>query len=320
MSKAVVVCPGYAEHGPERHAVGNFGLSLELLDWKGDRDRLTKGLKDAQLIFVRDTKLDAEILGHCEQARGIVRYGVGVDTIDLKTATARRIMVANIPDYGAEIEVADHTLALYLAVQRSIVNRDKAIRNGTWGMEQAQPIQRIAGRTLGLVGYGRIARAVHRRFASFGIDRVLAVDPFVNDEALRAAGVERVELLELAARADIVSIHAPAQGERSLIDADFISRMRSTSVLINTSRGSQVDEAALFDALNAGTIWGAGLDVLACEPPRSDHPFFGLSNVVLTDHAGWYSEATVSALQNAAAAEATRMLSGGRPENWVNPW
>ena len=318
---ALVIEPGYADHSIERDLLLQVGVVLRRLPADlpaGQRNDLLAG---ARILFVRDTRFDAQLLAFCTNALGLVRYGVGVDGVDLEAARAQKIMVANIPDYGADIEVADHTLALYLAVARRIVTRDAAVRRGTWGVGQAELVHRIAGQTLGLVGYGRIAKAVHRRFRAFGIQDVLIHDPFLSREQAASNGVELVELPELAARSDIISLHAPGgDPAKPLVDQSFLARMKKGAILINTSRGSHVDETALAAALSSGHLMGAGLDVLSKEPPARDNPLLQLNQVVLSDHTGWYSEATVSTLQRRAGEEAVRILRGEKPLNWVNPW
>lgn len=318
---ALVVEPGYVDHTTEAGLLAAVGLELRRLPADlDDRDRDAQ-LAGARILFVRDTRFDGQELGKCRNLLGLVRYGVGVDGIDLSAARERRIAVANIPDYGADIEVADHTLALYLAVARRVVARDRAVRNGVWGVGQAEPIRRIAGQTLGFVGYGRIARAVHRRFAALGIEEVLVHDPFLPVHAASSGGVTLVDLADLASRSDIVSLHAPG-GEpgKPVIGRDFLARMKAYAILINTARGSHVDEQALAEALSSGRLGGAALDVTQQEPPARDNPLLGLPNVVLSDHAGWYSEATVATLQQRAGEEAVRIMRGERPQNWVNPW
>ncbi|KAA0970983.1 C-terminal binding protein [Aureimonas fodinaquatilis] len=320
MSSAVVIAPGYACHQTEMAALAPFGVGVHVLEWANDRSRLLKGVAEAPILFVRDTAMDAGVIQACRQAKGIVRYGVGIDRIDLDQAREQGIKVVNIPDYGADIEVADHTLALYLAVQRRVVSGDTAVRQGVWGIAQASPIGRIGGQVLGLIGFGRIARAVRSRFAAFGVKDVIVHDPWLTPEAAKAAGVTQVSLGELARSAQIVSIHAPATDpDRPMIDRAFLAAMRPDAILLNTARGAHVDEVALTEILRAERIFGAGLDTLRQEPPTPDHPFLSLSNVVLSDHAGWYSEATVASLQGKAAAAAVTILSGQTPDNWVNP-
>lgn len=320
MRKVLVIAPGYDRHGPETQAAADNGRRLEILDWGKDRARLLDGLATADLVFVRDTKLDGEAIGAMPAGGGIVRYGVGVDGLDIGAATRRGIKIANIPAYGADIEVADHTLSLFLAVARRVCSRDLAVRSGVWGLGQAEPIKRIGDRVLGMVGYGRIARAVHHRFSAFGVTRVLVHDPYLSPTDAEAAGVMQVSLAELASGADIVSLHAPPSVDGPTIDAAFISRMRPEAILLNTARGALVDEAALAAALAEGRLFGAGLDVFQIEPPDRGNLLLQMPNVVLSDHTGWYSESTVQSLQEQAAAEAARILSGANPSNWVNPW
>lgn len=320
MTQAVVIAPGYADHVTEAGMLAPLGIGLRVLDWQGDRARLLDGLAEAPVIFVRDTAMDAEVIRACRAAQGIVRYGVGIDRIDLARARAQGIKVVNIPDYGADIEVADQTLALYLAVQRRIVAHDRAIRAGGWGFGQTAPITRIAGKTLGLLGYGRIARAVRTRFAGFGVTDVIVHDPYLDAAQAAEAGVSAVSLAELAARSDILSLHAPVvDPDHPVIDAGFLAAMRPGAVLLNTARGAHVDEAALADALTMGRIAGAGLDVFRSEPPLPGNPLLSLDNAVISDHAGWYSEATVAALQTKAGQAAVAILTGQTPDNWVNP-
>lgn len=315
--KAVVVLPGYADHGLEAAALAPHGLAVELLDWQEDRDRLAAGLSRAEIVFVRDTLLDAPVIAAMKQARGIVRYGVGVDTIDLDTARNRGIVVARVPSYGAEIEVADHTLALFLAVRRRIVSRDCAVRAGAWQVGQAEPIARIAGSTAGLIGFGRIGQAVMHRLRAFGINRFLVHDPFVSADRL-PADAAAVDLPTLAAGSDMITLHAPATARnRHVIDAAFLSRVRPGAILVNTGRGPLVDEQALAEALAAGRILGAGIDVFETEPPRNS-PLLDVPNVVLTDHAAWYSEATVEALQRGAVEQAIQILTTGTASERVN--
>ena len=319
--KVVVVEPGYASYAAESEVLTPLGVQITALDWQGDRQTLLRGVADADLIMLRDTAVDAALFDAAPRLRGLVRYGVGLDKIDLDAARERRIKVANVPDYGADIEVADHTLALFLAVRRRIVTRDSAVRKGAWEVGQTEPLQRIAGATLGLVGYGRIARAVHKRFAVFGVDRVLVHDPFLDEQGAAAAGVIRVTLEDLVEAVEILSFHAPGRSDlRPTLSAELIARLRPGVVILNTARGSHIDEAALSSAILSGRVAGAGLDVFQREPPDRDNPLFELPHLVVSDHTAWYSEQSVQQIQQLAAAEAYRILTGRIPLNWVNPW
>jgi D-3-phosphoglycerate dehydrogenase len=318
---ALVVEPGYRDHAIERDLLAGVGVELGSLPRDLAPEERFSRLAEAAVIFVRDTRFDAADIALCRRAKGIVRYGVGVDGIDLDAARRHGIAVANIPDYGADIEVADHTLALFLAVARRTTTRDASVRKGIWGVGQAEPMRRIAGQTLGLFGYGRIGRATHRRFAAFGVGNVLVCDPYLSQEQAGAAGVRLVDAAMLTSESDIVSIHAPGRHDgQPILSRDLIMTLRTHAIVINTARGNNIDESALAEALAAGRLAGAGLDVLVQEPPRPDNPLLALPQVVLSDHTGWYSEATVASLQRQAGEEAVRIVSGERPRNWVNPW
>ena len=314
--------PGYAEHCVETEMLTPLGAEVRIIRWGADRARLLEQLRGLDIVMVRDIPvLDAEAIGLLNENGGIVRYGVGVDTIDLEAATKRRIKVANTPDYGAEIEVADHAAALTLALVRRVVTRDAQVKAGQWNIAQQEPIYRIAGSTLGLVGFGKIARAYLERMRGFGIDDVLVYDPFITDEFAAQCKVKRASFEDICRHARIISLHAPATpATRHLVNAGTLALMNEKTCLINTSRGGLVDIDALSETLKAGKIFGAALDVLDREPIAADCPLRGLKNVILTDHTGWYSESSVREIQKKAAQAAYEMLTTGIPGSWVNKW
>ncbi|MCF1711118.1 C-terminal binding protein [Tabrizicola sp. J26] len=315
--KAVVILPGYADHSIERAGLAPFGLSVDELDWNGDRAAMADGVRDAEIVFVRDVPLDASVIAAMERCRGIVRYGVGVDTIDLVAARSRGIVVTRVPNYGAEVEVADHTLALFLAVRRRIVSRDRDVRKGAWLVGQAEPIARIAGSTAGMIGFGRIGQAVAHRLRSFGVRRFLVHDPYLKPEGL-PADATLVDLARLAQESDLVTLHAPATAEnRHIIDAAFLARVKPGAILVNTGRGPLINEQDLAAALKDGRLLGAGIDVFETEPPLRS-PLLAAPNVVLSDHAAWYSEATVENLQRGALEQAVQILETGTASERVN--
>ncbi|GHU03868.1 D-isomer specific 2-hydroxyacid dehydrogenase family protein [Betaproteobacteria bacterium] len=325
MDKKIVVGitePGYTDHVVESRLLEPLGAEVRFLRWGGDRARLLEQLADLSIVMVRDIPvMDAEAIGRLREGGGIVRYGVGVDNIDLEAARQRGIKVANIPDYGADIEVADHAAALTLALVRRVVSRDKKVRAGQWNIAQKEPIYRIAGSTLGLVGFGKIARAYLKRMRGFGIADVLVYDPYITDEFAARFEAKRSSFEDISRAAQIISLHAPATPEtRNIVNAKTLALMNERTSLINTSRGGLVDIPALADALKAGRIFGAALDVIDKEPIADDNPLRSLDNVILTDHTGWYSEATVQTLQEKAAQAAIEILTGDSPTHWVNRW
>lgn len=306
---AVVLDAGYDSHAIEASILQPFGLTVVERACHGDPAAVVRAVAGAVAVLVRESPVTAAAIDAMPGCRVIVRYGVGVDNIDLDAAARRGIAVANVPDYGIE-EVSDHALALLLAVERRIVGRDRAVRDGAWNVARAEPMRRLSELTLGIVGYGRIGRAFHRKAGALGFAQVLVHDPGLADS---------VPLDDLLARSDIVSLHLPLTPDTAgLIGPERIARMKPGASLINTARGGLVDEAALARAIAAGRLRGAGLDVLAVEPPAPDNPLLALPQVVLTDHTGWYSESSVADLQRKAAGEIARVLSGQPPRHWVN--
>jgi D-3-phosphoglycerate dehydrogenase len=250
----------------------------------------------------------------------LVRAGIGYDVIDVEAATAAGIWVANVPDYCVD-EVADHAMLLLMGAWRRLPELEAVWRAGSWvNASLVPPVRRARGRRLGLIGFGRIGRAVAHRARGFGFE-VVAHDPYVADDDLRGAGVEPIGLDELFATADAVSLHCPLTSEtRAMVNAERLARVRPGLVLVNTSRGGIVDLAALDDALERGLVGAAGLDVLADEPaPDLERPMFKRPNVILTPHLAWYSHEARRDLAIKAAEEAYRYVTGERPRNLVNP-
>jgi D-3-phosphoglycerate dehydrogenase len=312
----VVVDGGYDAYDTERRVLAPFGAEVVLRDCKRDAAKVAEATHDADAVLVRESPVTAQAIAGMTRCKAIVRYGIGVDNVDQAAARERRIYVANVPDYGAE-EVSDQAVALLLGVVRRVAARDRAVRAGGWNISRNEKMYRVAGRTLGLIGYGRIARAMERKMRGMGVVRVLVHDPFVRE----APGAELVELDALCRAADYVSVHAPLTPQTiHLIDRRRLALMKSTAVLVNTARGPLIEEAALVEALRERRILGAGIDVYETEPPRRDHPLFALDNAVLSDHTGWYSEESVEELQTKAAEEIARVFRGEAPRNWLNRW
>ena len=260
--------------------------------------------------------ITGDVMAKMPKCRIIARYGIGVDTIDLDAATRAGIIVTNNPTYCIE-EVAEHTMALLLACARKIAFYDRLVRAGRWEVPPGKPIHRLAGRTLGLVGFGNIARQVAIRAAAFGM-RVLYADPFVKDGQFDAPG-KKVELDALFADADFVSLHPPLTAEtRKLMNDAAFSKMKPSAFVINCSRGPVIDTEALVRALDAKRIAGCALDTTDPEPLPDPHPLRGRDNVIVVPHAAWYSEQAMAGLQAGAPGEVRRVLSGEWPVNVVN--
>ncbi|MBP6900079.1 MAG: C-terminal binding protein [Burkholderiaceae bacterium] len=315
LRRVVALDDGYAAYDQEQALLAEVGASFELHPCRGDPDAATEAVREAEVVLVRESPVPRRLIESMQRCKAIIRYGIGVDNIDQQAAGERRIMVANVPDYGID-EVSSQAVALALAVARRLLPHDRAVRAGRWPGVVA-PMYRFRGRTLGLIGYGRIARMTHDKLAGFGFGQVLVHDPV----AELPAGVQAASVDRLCAEADLISLHAPlTEHTRHLIDARRLALMRPTAILVNTARGGLVDLDALQQALQAGRLLGAGLDVYETEPPDARQALFGLDNVVVTNHIGWYSEEAMRELQRKAAEEVQRVLRGQAPRHWLNRW
>ncbi len=312
--RVMAVGHGYERYDTERELLAPYGVDQIEIVSPHDKDFLAT-VSEADAILVRETPIKRDVIEELKHCRIIVRYGVGVDNIDLEAARQKDIFVANIPNYGVD-EVSEHALTLFLTVARRIVKRDRDVRAGAWNIGQKEKIFRIAGRRLGLVGFGRIAQALHSKLSGMAMQETLVYDPYLSAPL---AGVKQVDLPTLCREADVVSVHAPLTPDtHHLIGEEMIRLMKPTTILINTARGGLVDTNALLRALQERRIFGAGLDVFEREPLPEGHPLVTLDNVVLTDHTAWYSEASVKELQSKAAAEIARVFNGKTPQAWVN--
>ena len=265
--------------------------------------------RDADAVLVTYAKLPGELLRQLKKCKAIGRFGLGVDNIDLPAAKELGIAVNYVPDYCLH-EVSDHAMALLLALGRKITLSNALVQSGRWEVPPIVPLRRLEGRTLGLVGFGNIPRALAPKAQAFGL-KVLAHDLYVAKSLLAAAGVEGVSFDELLARSDFISVHAPLlPATRGLMNAAAFAKMKKGAFLINTARGPLVDEAALIAALDSGQLGGAGIDVVATEPLAKDSPLTGRDNVILTPHTGFYSVEALEELQTKCASDVARVLSG----------
>jgi len=315
-----VLEPGYAAYETERSVLSTHDVSV--VPVSADEDAIEAlQVIDPAAILVRERTVNAAVIDACSNLRTVVRYGVGFDNIDIEHARSRKIFVANVPDYGAEKEVSEHALSLYLAIQRRILSRDAEVRRGEWGIGQRGLIPDRENAALGLIGCGKIGSSTARKFRAIGFGKIIVADPYLADEAAEDMGVEKVDLATLCRLADVVSLHAPLTTEtRHILDAEHIALMKPTSVVLNVSRGGLLDEQALASALHEGRIFGAGIDVFENEPVSLDNPLLATPNTIVSDHVAWYSERSVVKLQRCAAREVQRVLENRQPRHWVNPW
>ncbi len=276
--------------------------------------------QSADVLIASTAPMKGEFLRELPQLKGLVRLGIGVDSVDLEAATDLGIVVANVPEFCQE-EVAEHALGLLLSVARKITRADRITRRGEWvvGIQESMlPIRRLSGQTLGLVGFGRIAQRLAGMASALGL-RVIASDPYVAPDTAEKNGVRLLPLADMLPQADIVSLHIPLTPEtHHLIDSDAFALMKHGAILINTARGSVVDEVALEEALAEGLLGGAGLDVLEHEPPRIPHPLLDFDNVVVTCHYGSCSFEAYADLRRSVSEQAAQILRGEFPRHLVN--
>jgi D-3-phosphoglycerate dehydrogenase len=291
----------------------------DLIDAEARDEPLDSVLADADPdgIIAMYVDVDGDMLDLIPDCRVVSRTGIGFDNVDLDAATERGVYVANVPDYCIP-EVSDHTIALLLALARKIVDYNDRVRAGEWDVTTGRTMRRLDGKTLGLIAYGDIARAVGEKAAAFGMD-VLAHDPYLDADDASDDVTLVDDRAALLAESDAVSIHTPlTPGTEGMIGPDELARMKETAFLLNTARGGIVDEDALADAIRVGEIAGAGLDVLAEEPPAGDSPLVGLDNVILTPHAAYNSAESVVELREKAARNVATVLAGNVPDYLVN--
>ena len=307
--RVVVTDQRFASFVSERMAVEAEGAELVLADCSTS-SQVAASVRGASVVLANLAPIDAEALAGLAPGAVVIRYGIGYDNVDVEAAVRLGVRVANVPDYGAET-VADHASALMLALLRRLPMYDAGIRRDGWvASESVGVLPALSECTVGLIGVGRIGLATARRMQAFGIT-VIAADPYADAERLREAGVTLVARDAVFERADGISLHVPAVAEtRKMIDTAAIATMRPGAVIVNTSRGALIDEAALAEALQAGRLAGAALDVFDPEPLDPASPLRRMTNVILTPHAAFYSRASLALLQKLAGEEAARALRG----------
>ncbi len=299
---------GFPHVDREREIITQAGAQLHVAQCKTAEDVIA-ACGEADALLVQWAPITSDVISHLNQCRIIVRYGIGVDNVDLQAAAAKNIPVCNVPDYCID-EVADHSLALALSLARRLPQTDAAVRQGTWKITPPSSFPASRDTVFATAGFGRIARAVLERAKGFGF-QLAAYDPLVPAEIFAALGVRQLQLDELFQEAGILSLHLPLTTEtRHFIDGNRLSQMRKDAVLVNTARGGLIDTSALAEALARGGIAGAGLDVFETEPLPGNHPLRDVPNTILTSHTAWYSGGSVPELQRKAAEEIARGLAG----------
>lgn len=314
--RVVITDHGFPNLQHEEEVIKNAGGELIVAQCKTAAEVL-EATRDADAILAQWAPVDASVIAGLTQCKVIVRYGIGVDNVDLAAAKARGIPVCNVPDYGVH-EVAEHAVSLGLALARQLPTLDARLRSGIWKITPDRPMASLGEMTFATAGFGRIARAAHTMMSGFGGKRI-AYDPFVSAEAMEKEGVKKVEINELFTQADIVSLHLPLNAEtKHMVNADRLSTMKKTAIIVNTARGPLIDTVALASALEDDVIAGAGIDVFEEEPLPEGHPLRTAKHALLTSHVAWYSEGSIPRLQRLTAEEAVRGVKGEPLKSQVN--
>ncbi len=312
--KVLLTDYAWADLDIERQTLAEIDAEL-VVATRQDAESLAALAADVDGIMTNWAKVPAAVIQASPKCRIVARLGIGLDNIDVQTATERRIVVTNIPDYCL-IEVAEHALALLLALSRKVAFYHHATKSQKYELQAGPKLRRIEGQTLGIVGLGSIGRRLAEKATALGL-KVLATS---RSRPAPPSGVTYCTLDELLTQSDYVSLHTPLTAEtRHLIGSEQLARMKPTAYLINTARGGLIDNAALTAALNDGRLAGAGLDVQDPEPPDLSQPPWNHPRVVVTPHAAFVSEESLANLRSRTARQVAACLSGSRPENVVNP-
>lgn len=315
----------YPVEPAEARELSRAGAELAAVEGQ-QPDEILAAAADCDALLVVSSSIPAEVIHGLEKCRVISRLGAGTDKINVAAATQRGIVVANVPDFCIA-EQAEHTLALLLAAARQLPYMMHAMRTGNWTARSHSGVHRVAGRTLGLVGFGASAQAVARRAAALDLRiAAWARTPEKYEQIARTLNVELMELDQLLASSDFVSLHLPLTAETThLLDARRLAHMKPAAVLINTARGALVEEAALVESLRAGRIGGAaldvfeGIDVFALPGTPARHPLLDLDNVILTPHCAGSSVESSLDSKTRGARHAAEVLLGRWPPHVVNP-
>jgi D-3-phosphoglycerate dehydrogenase len=313
MSKVIITDHGFASADPERSVLEPAGICLEEIkpDCRTEDDIITH-CQEADALIVQFAPVTRKVLEALPKVKCLVRYGVGVNNLDLDAARDLGVLVANVPDYCVE-EVSDHALAMALSLCRELPQNHSWLVQKGWGLATPCGIRSFGETEFGLVGFGRIARRVAQKAKALG-SAVKAYDPLAPEAAFTELGVQRVDLPTLLSASDIISFHCPLTPETThLVNAQTLATMRRGVLLINTSRGPVIDEPALVEALQSGQVGGAGLDVFEQEPLPAESPLRGMANVILTSHVASASEKAWLMLQTKAAEAAREFLLGRKP-------
>ena len=291
----------------EKKVFADAGMSVELRQAVTE-DEVIAQCQDAEIFIVQYAKITEKVMDNCPCLKYVVRYGVGVDTIDIPAATRHGIQVGNVPDYGMN-EVADHAIALAMSMIRKTIEMNAFTKNQKWDYTKAIPIHRFSEMTVGVIGLGRIGRNFAQKMHALGF-KVIGTDPYCKATPETDAYVKPVSMEDVITQSDVISLHCPADGNMNLFCAETFKKMKNTAILINVVRGGIINEQDLYQALTDGEIGGAALDCMLGEPVSKDSPLFRHENLVVTPHMAWYSQEAAQELKRKVAEESVRFARG----------
>jgi len=299
----------------EQAVLADISQEIVWLKCKTEDDLIAQ-CTEGEAILMMYAPMTRRVMQHLKRCKVITRYGVGVDSVDLRAAADLGIIVSNVPDYGTH-EVADHALAMMLCLTRKIAKASSLVKRGQWDFHLMEPVHRHQVQTIGIIGIGRIGGSMALKTHALGM-KVIAHDPHVSPDQVPDY-VTLVSLEELLQQSDVVSVHCPLlETTRFMLDEKMLRLMKPSAYLVNTARGSIVDEVALEKMLGEGKLAGAAMDVLRVEPGAPDHPLFKHERFLCTPHMAWHSEESAKELKRKVAEEARRVLRGEAPLYQVN--
>jgi D-3-phosphoglycerate dehydrogenase / 2-oxoglutarate reductase len=315
--KVVILDCNFPDIDIERRVLADIDAEVTLAKCETE-DEVIAAAHDADGVIVQYAPMTRRSIGGLRRLKVIARYGIGVDNIDVQAATDLGVWVANVPGFCAT-EVSDHTMAQVLALSRRLFVLDRSVRAGEWEtVRTIESVERMTDETLGLIGFGRIARLIAPKARAFGM-RVICYSPHTTPELAAEFGAERVPLAEIFAQSDYIALLCPLTPEtRHVIDANSLRQMKKSAFLINVSRGALVDEVSLVAALQSGDIAGAALDVFEQEPLPMDSPLRTLPNVILSPHSAYYSRRALAELKERTARNVALVLQGQPPASPLN--
>ena len=302
---------------PEEEVFSGSDYELIIRNCKTEEE-IIELTKDADGVIANLVPITKKVIDNMTRCKIISRYGVGFDSVDIQAATDKGIIVANVPDYCPE-DVSDQAMAMLMACIRKVVVRTKKISLGKWNIGEDEKVYRMIGKTVGIIGFGRIGKVFFRKLQGFNLSEYLVYDPYFSQETADEYGIKLVSMEQLLSQSDYISVHSPLNDEtENMLSHNEFSQMKENAIIINTARGPIIDEEALLDALKTGKINSAGIDVFSNEPIKLNSELLSLDNIVLSDHHAWYSEESYVELKTKAALNVKNYLKDKKAPYAVN--